>query len=268
MEQTFITANGCAMRVADSKKGQHAIVLLHGYLESLDVWEDFARSLKRDFRVAAVDLPGHGISQVKGETHTMEFLADTVVATMDILGIDKFLPVGHSMGGYVVMELLRKYPERLAGIVLMHSTPNADSDEKKEARLREIALIDEGKKELLAHMAPEKGFAAANRKKFAADIAGLAELATLTDDDGITAILRGMMLRRDNNDTMRSSPLPQMVILGREDEHIPAEVAERLIAAQPQAEYVWLENCGHTGYLESPTLCAEAIVSFADRAAW
>ena len=261
-------AGDCALRLGDSVKGGRAIVLLHGYLESLDVWEDFVPLLGRHYRVLAPDLPGHGISQVKGPVHTMEFLADTVVKAMNVAGVEKFLAVGHSMGGYVTMELLRKYPDRLSGIVLMHSTPNADSPDKKEQRLREIALVDEGKKELLARMSPEKGFAPENRQRFARQIEELSEQAVLTEDEGIKAILRGMMERRDNNQTMRESKVPQLIILGRHDEHIPVETAEKMIEAQPQARVVWLDNCGHTSYIENPEGCASAILSMADDIAW
>ena len=80
----------------------------------------------------------------------MEFMADTVHAAMETLGIGRAVVVGHSMGGYVALEMLRKYPEAFAGLVLFHSTPNPDSEKKREDRLREIHLIEGGKKELIA----------------------------------------------------------------------------------------------------------------------
>ena len=258
--EKFITANNCALRISDTLRGDSVVVLLHGYLESIEVWDDFIPLLKAHFRVVAPDLPGHGISEVRGPVHTMEFMADTVAAALTTLGIDKFLLVGHSMGGYVALELLRKYPERLTGLVLLHSTPNPDGEAKKEARLREIELVEQGKKDLMARMNVEKRFAADNLQKFADTIDELAMQVTLTEEDGVTAALRGMMERRDNNATMRNSPVPQLVILGRRDEHISAEVAEALVAAQPQAQVVWLDNSGHMGFIEEPERCAEAII--------
>lgn len=67
-------------------------MLLHGYLESMLVWEDFVPFLYKELRVVTLDLPGHGISVVTGEEHSMEFLADTVADALRALGT----PAAHS----------------------------------------------------------------------------------------------------------------------------------------------------------------------------
>jgi len=261
--QTMVMANGCALRIGDTRKGDCAVVLLHGYLESLEVWDEFTPLLSRRLRVVTLDLPGHGVSEVKGPVHTMEFMADTVAEAVAELGIEKFLVAGHSMGGYVALELLRKYPGRLTGVVLLNSTPNADGEAKKEARLREIELIDQGKKELIARVNAEKRFAADNLTRFADQIEELTEQVVLTEDEGVKAALRGMMERRDNNGMMRASAVPQLVIFGRKDEHITVETAMKVIEAQPQAQVVWLDLSGHMGFIEESEKCAAAILDFA-----
>ena len=141
MVEKFITAGDTPVHVCDSEKGDRCAVLLHGYLESMLVWDDFVPYLYKQVRVITLDLPGHGISVVKGPVHTMEYLADVVKDTLDALGIARCTLVGHSMGGYVALAFCEKYPERLDGVVLLSSTPDADTDEKKENRLREIKLV-------------------------------------------------------------------------------------------------------------------------------
>lgn len=263
--EKFIMADETALRISDTQKGDKTILLLHGYLEAIEVWEPFTKLLKKQFRVIAIDLPGHGISEVKGEVHTMAFLADTAKAVLDELGIARCVVVGHSMGGYVALEMMNKYPDTLSGMVLLNSTPNPDSAEKKEMRRREIALVDENKKEFLARNASSKGFAPDNRVRFRDEIEDLYEQAILTEDDGIKAVLRGMSERRDMNEAMRTSKVPQLMILGRADEHIPLETAQKLIEAQPQAEVVWMENSGHMSYIEEPEACASAIATFVNK---
>lgn len=255
-------ASGCATRVSDTEKGDCAIVLIHGYLESLDVWDDFTKLLAPHARVVAIDLPGHGISEVKGEVHTMSFLADVVYGAMQVLGVDKVLIVGHSMGGYVALEFINRHPEAAAGIVLLHSGPNPDNEEKRANRLREIALIEAGKKELIARAFPHVGFAPQNRERLAAEIEDLSEQIILTEDEGIIALLRGMSEREDLNDMLRKSKVPQMAILGRHDEYIPQSAGDALAANHPQMKIVWLENSGHMGFVEEPELTAEAILGF------
>ncbi len=262
--EKFITAAGCALRISDRGTGPHTLVLLHGYLESLDVWDDFTQLLTPQLRVIALDLPGHGISEVKGEVHTMEFLADVVCGALDVLGVQRCVMAGHSMGGYVALEFLRKYPERLAGMVLFHSTPNPDSEQKKADRQREIEIVQAGHKNLLSHT-PAKGFAADNRTRFAAVIEELAEQISLTDDAGIIALLRGMQQRRDNNPTFHDSPIPELIILGRKDEYITAETAATLLERQPQAQIAWLEHSGHMGFVEEPEQAAQVLLDFCEK---
>ena len=67
MKEKFIMADGTALHVADSGRGERCVVLIHGYLESMYVWDDFVPLLTPEVRVVTVDVPGHGISQVLGE---------------------------------------------------------------------------------------------------------------------------------------------------------------------------------------------------------
>lgn len=235
-------------------------MLLHGYLESLLVWEEFVPLLYKQVRVVTLDLPGHGISEVKGEVHTMEYLADTVKAALDALKIERCTLVGHSMGGYVALAFCERYPERLERLVLLSSTPNADTPEKAENRRREIALVKAGKKEQLARVAPAAGFAEQNRLRLKDAIEDLVEQVFLTEEEGIVALLNGMIARPDRNQMLRQSPVPQLFIFGKKDGYIPLEVAEQLAASHPQAQVLWLENSGHMGFVEEPEMVATALL--------
>ena len=252
MIEKFIMAGPTALHVCDSQKGDKCVVLLHGYLESMLVWEDFVPFLYKELRVVTLDLPGHGISVVTGEEHSMEFLADTVADALRALGIPRCTLVGHSMGGYVALAFCERHPDMLDGVVLLSSTPNADTPEKSENRRREIALVKAGKKDALARVAPEAGFAEDN----------LTEQVAVTEDEGIVALLNGMIARKDQNEMLRASKVPQLFILGRKDNYIPVEAAEKMVKEHLQARVVWLENSGHMGFLEEPETTARAILDF------
>lgn len=262
MIEKFIMAGPTALHVCDSQKGDKCVVLLHGYLESMLVWEDFVPFLYKELRVVTLDLPGHGISVVTGEEHSMEFLADTVADALRALGIPRCTLVGHSMGGYVALAFCERHPDMLNGVVLLSSTPNADTPEKAENRRREIALVKAGKKDALARVVPEAGFAEDNRTRMKDYIEDLTEQVAVTEDEGIVALLNGMIARKDRNEMLRASKVPQLFILGRKDNYIPVEAAEKLVEGHPQARIVWLENSGHMGFLEEPETTARAILDF------
>ncbi|MBQ4279138.1 MAG: alpha/beta fold hydrolase [Rikenellaceae bacterium] len=262
--EKFIRAAGVAIRIADSEKNSPAVVLLHGYLESLDVWDDFAAGLARRYRVIAPDLPGHGISEVHDEVHTMEFLAGVVRGALDELGVDRCVMVGHSMGGYVAQAFAEAWPERLLGLALFHSTPLADSAEKQAARRREIDLIRAGKKDALARLSPGNGFAPDNRARLTHKIEELSDQITLTEDEGIVAILRGLMERPDRSAMLRALKVPVLLIFGRHDGYIAPEIAEQVIAGLPDASAVWLEHSGHMGFVEEPATALAALEAWID----
>lgn len=262
MIEKFVMAGPTALHVCDSQAGERCVVLLHGYLESMMVWDDFVPLLYKQVRVVTLDLPGHGISEVTGEVHTMDFLADTLADALKALGIARCTLVGHSMGGYVALAFCERHPELLDGVVLLSSTPNGDTPEKAENRRREIALIKAGKKDLLAQVAPAAGFAAENRNRMRDAIEDLVEQVFITEDDGIVALLNGMSTRRDQNEMLRATKVPVLFILGRHDDYIPAEAAQTMIAAHPEARVVWLEHSGHMGFLEEPEATATAILDF------
>lgn len=251
--EKFIIANDTPVRYADSGKGTQAVLLLHGYLESLEVWDDFAGELGKNFRVIRPDLPGHGFSQYQDrEVITMEYMADTVADVLRQADVPKCTLVGHSMGGYVVLALAERHPDLVEGLVLFHSSPNGDTPEKAENRRREMELVEAGKKELLSRVNPGKGFADQNLRRCAETIEELAEQVMLTDDQAIVAMLKGMSERPDRNAMMRSLAVPQLMIFGRHDNFIPVEGAEKMIENQPQARHAWLENSGHMGFVEQP----------------
>lgn len=263
MVEKFIMAGDVPMHVCDTERGDKCVVLLHGYLSSMIVWEEFVPLLKDSVRVVTLDLPGHGISTIVGEVHTMEFLAKCVADAMTALGIERYSVVGHSMGGYVALAMCEAYAERLDSVVLLSSTTTADSQEKCDRRRREIELIKAGKKNTMARLVPHAGFAPHNAKRFADYIADLGELILITEDEGVIAILGGMIERKDRDELLRNSPVPHMLIFGRHDYYIANDVAEELAAKHPEAEIVWLEESGHMGFYEEPEKCAEAILHMA-----
>lgn len=256
-------AGGTPVRYADSGKGTQAVLLLHGYLESIEVWDDFAGELGKEYRVLRMDLPGHGFSLWgEGEVIGVDYMADTAAAMLKVAGVERCTVVGHSMGGYVALALAVNHPKLVEGLVLFHSSPNADSPERAENRLREIELIEAGKKEMLARVNPGRGFAEANVKRCAHAIEELAEQVMMTEDEAIVAVLKGMSQRVDRNAAMRGLGIPELMIFGRGDNYIPVAAAEAMAVAQPQAEVVWLDGSGHMGFIEQPKEVLAALTMF------
>jgi pimeloyl-ACP methyl ester carboxylesterase len=148
---------------------------------------------------------------------------------------------------------------------LLSSTTSADSQEKCDRRRRESELIKAGKKNTLARLVPHAGFAPQNVKRFNDYIEDLRELILITEDEGVIAILGGMIERKSRGEQLRDSGIPHLFIFGKHDYYIPNEVAEEMIAQDPNARVLWLEESGHMGFIEEPERCAEAILQLLNR---
>ncbi len=260
-----LAAEGSTADSAQDVAEKRCVVLLHGYLESMYVWDDFVPLLTPKVRVITVDIPGHGISQVLGEKHSMEAMADILSDMLDALGIERCTMVGHSMGGYITLAFAARHADKLDGLVLLSSSPNPDTELKRENRRREIALVRAGKKDALARVAPETGFAEHNRRRLKSYIEDLVECVHITEDEGIVALLNGMIDRVDQNAMLKECGVRQLFIMGKHDAYIPLEAAEQIVANNPQAEVAWLEESGHMGFIEQPQACADALLEFVCR---
>jgi pimeloyl-ACP methyl ester carboxylesterase len=259
-----ISFKGVELSYTDRGLGP-CICLLHGYLETAEIWEDFAPLLTDRFRVIAMDLPGHGWSGSWGDEHSMNDLATALENILDGEGIEKIILVGHSMGGYVAMAFATLFPERLAGYVLFHSTCFADSPEKKTNRDREISLVLCDRKRQIINVNIPKAFADDHIERFKEKVKRAQEIAYQNDDQGIVALIRGMKNRADLSSTLSDPSLPLLLIGGMKDNYIPPEVFEKLAAMAAHAFVLRLRESGHMGFMEEPGICAEALIEFATK---
>ncbi|MFA5848639.1 MAG: alpha/beta hydrolase [Bacteroidales bacterium] len=258
----FATCNGIPIHISDSKKGDVTILLLHGYLETLYVWDDFIAKLLPKLRIISIDLPGHGLSGSHKTNNSIGFSAEVAKEVMDICKVEKACIIGHSMGGYIAIEAVKRYPERFSSLILMHSGPHADSEEKKVDRKREIVLINKSKLQAIAKMGIPKMFAQENLRRMDEKIHEIIELTDTHDPEGVVATLEGLMSREDNLVFLKKYSDPFLLILGKQDYHIPEEKANMLIAELPNAEKLILEHSGHNGFLEETEIVQKRVLEF------
>lgn len=252
-----------AGRIHFSDRGTgDTIVLLHGYLESSEVWSGFEEKLASQFRVISVDLPGHGSSDIYGETHSMEFMATVIRDLLKHLNIKKVFITGHSLGGYVTLAFLELFPEYLSGYSLFHSQPFSDSPETLEKRMKEIEIVKAGNKDLMCPDNIIRMFATSNLNKFPDTLQRLKDIASRTPGDGIIAALNGMMIRPSRLSWMEQGIVPCLWILGLLDNYIPCNLIRDRVSLPANAEVIVLKNSGHLGFIEEENKSAAMLSRF------
>jgi len=118
--ERYITINGMNIRYAVRGSGR-PLLLLHGFCEFLETWDFNLRPLGEHYRVYAMDLPGHGLSDKPYLDYTIAFFTDFTISFMEALGIDQASLIGHSFGGAIGINIATSFPEKVDRLILESS---------------------------------------------------------------------------------------------------------------------------------------------------
>lgn len=259
--KSHLLINNNKIYYSDIGKGI-TIVLLHGYLESSETWNDFSIELSKKYRVVSFDIPGHGDSEVISEFHSMEVLSKVILKSLRKLKVDKCFMIGHSMGGFLTLMIHELYPELLSGFCLFQSHPFADTEASKKKRLREIDFVKEGKKDLIARFNIPNAFANDNYELFKPEIGNAVKIALQTSKEGIIANVHAMISRPDLSESLKNSGIPFLIIAGKKDNYIDFNTIISKIKIPENSELYVLENSGHMGFIEEKIESANIISQF------
>jgi pimeloyl-ACP methyl ester carboxylesterase len=241
------------------------IVLLHGFLESGEIWKKFARRLSLSFQVVVIDLPGHGSSSGNFErTVSMDEMAEAVHYVLASRKITRCIMAGHSMGGYVTLAFAEKYPRMLKGFILFHSHAAADSPEARANRERALKLAEKDHHGFIKNFIPDL-FAPKNVSRFGKEIQTLRDMAMKTEKAGIIAALEGMKIRPDRQHVLLHTKVPVLFIIGKNDRRMPMEMIMPQTLLPSHCEVLLLDNVGHMGFLEASGPTFSALKGFAER---
>lgn len=244
------------------KGSGNVVVLLHGFLENLTMWESLIDDLKSQYRVIAIDLLGHGKTGCLGYIHTMEDMAEAVNAVLNSLNINKVKLIGHSMGGYVGLALAEKYPNIVTGICLLNSTSESDSPERQQNRDRAIIAVKQNYKAFIS-MAIANLFAVDNRKKIEAEINQVKQEALKTPLQGIIAALEGMKIRKNRTDFFKSLTAKKLIIYGLKDTVLDAN---KIIEIFKDSDVEMLQfPYGHMSHIENKKELTYNILRFIEK---
>lgn len=261
MKNTLLI-NGRRIVYADNSPAKNAVplVLLHGFCEDSSLWAPVLPKLRK-LRIVRIGLPGFGGSD-QPLAPGMEIYAEAVCAVLNELDIAHCVLAGHSMGGYATLAFAQKYPERLAGLALIHSHPFEDSPERKENRRRGIDMLRSGKKDLYVAQLFPGLFAPDFARTNPSVVESLIRQGRRQPEAGIIAALEGMIERADHQDTLSTAICPVLFLGGEQDSIIPPEWLYRVAHLPAVAEIHVLPGVGHMGIFEAPEKTAEILLRF------
>lgn len=229
------------------------VVLLHAFPLSRAVFQAQLGGLADQARVVAPDLRGFGESPGPGDDEpTLDLMADDVAALLDRLGIDTCILGGLSMGGYVVMSMLRRHPDKIAAVVLIDTKAAADDAGARENRERVArAVVADGARVLRPMLDTLLG--ETTRRERPHVVAQMTAWLDAARPDGVAWAQRAMATRPASFDTLAQADVPAFVVVGEEDSLAPHDDALAMAAAfsTPAPVYV-LPGAGHLPSVETP----------------
>ncbi len=208
----------------------------------------------------ALDLPGFGSNNETVDT--IEAMSDFVFSYMDHQQIPDAIVIGHSMGGYVALEMLAKQSDRINGVGLIHSHAAADSARKKDNRKKLISFIEKnGQKAFLQKFTKQL---VAKQQANSALLDQVKNLVKGTGSQAIISASKAMIHRADHTNTLKAN-IPFLWIIGKEDEFMPYATTLSQANQCPIAEIHVLEDVGHLSMYEVPGKANKIILRFIEK---
>src|ERR671916_927076 len=253
-------STGLAMWYRDLGAGDaDPLLLLHAFPLNGKMFEPQMEALSASGRVIAPDFPGFGRSPRTPAQPDVGYYAGCVRALLDRLEIPRVVLGGVSMGGYVAFECMRSFPERVSGLVLANTRPDADTEEARKTR-KEMALrVAQEGIGVLVDLQMGRLLSERTRAENRDVVERVEEIILENTPDGAVAALGAMRERPDSTHTLGKIDVPALVIGGAEDSISSPEVMEEMAGKMPRAHHLTLPGVGHLSSLEDPEGFNEAL---------
>ena len=271
MNKTF-EGNGAKLGFRDTGAGM-PVVFLHPTPLDREYWRPMIEDLG-GIRAIVPDFRGHGVSELGSDLPlggftlvpdapvlTMAQLADDVLALLDHLKVPEAIFAGCSIGGYVLLELWRKAPERMQGLVFVCYKPQPDAEANQQKRAANIAQSRAGGTAALFDGMAQTLIGATARERRPAIVAELRARMTLTPEAAV-AVQAGLATRPDSVPTVATIDMPVLAIAGGEDVAVTANDMEAFRAAPGGCEYHLLPDAGHFAAYEQPRKVAALLAEW------
>lgn len=237
------------------------MVLLHAFPLNADMWRPQLERVPAGWHYIAPDLRGFG-PEAGAAAASMDDFADDVVALLDALEIDKATIGGLSMGGYAVFALLRRAPERAAGVILADTRSTADTEQGRAAREKMLATVrSAGVSAVVDEMMP-KLLGERTRRERPEVEKRVREIALKNSPEAVAGAVVAMRDRPDSTGELSRISLPVLVLVGQDDTLTPPADADAMCARIDRGRLVDIPRAGHLSNLEAPETFSDALVDF------
>jgi 3-oxoadipate enol-lactonase len=228
------------------------VVLLHAFPLDSRMFEPQAEALAGLWRLITPDYPGFGRSPRAPAQPDVRYYAEGVRGLLDRLKLERAVLGGVSMGGYVVFECMRLFPERISGLILANTRAEPDSEEIRENRKKMARRVAEEGVEVLIELQMQRLLAPDTLENNEAVVEKVRAMILESNPNGVVAALGAMRERPDSTPLLGKIDVPTLVIGGEEDGISSPDVMRAMAEKIPDSRHVTLQRAGHLSNLEAP----------------
>ena len=237
--------------------GPH-LSFLHGFCEDHSIWDTLCERLQNEYSCLLIDLPGFGKSSLESSAEITDF-ADAITELFKYEQIESTVLFGHSMGGYISLEMLKLHPNYISGMGLIHSTAESDNADKIKSRQKVIDFLSHHKaqdflKQFYPNLVAEGNFKNLQHT--------LWDLVKHTPKASIEIATLAMMKRSDHHKTLVETDIPILFLTGDKDAHFTVESILKQSSECSLAQIDIIKGSGHLSMLEDINACYTAVKSF------
>lgn len=265
MKKKSIIYQGAKIFYRTAGEGK-TVVLLHGFAEDGEIWNNQVEYLQNHFRLIIPDIPGSGNSELI-ENANIDTYAQVIKMILDEeQGIAAIVPevemIGHSMGGYITLAFAEKYPQYLNSFGLFHSSAFADNEEKKLTRAKAIDFIlEKGSNAFLKTSIPGL-FALAFAEAYPEKINSLVHRGKSFTPAALIQYYEAMINRPDRTAVLKNFSKPILFLIGELDTTIPLQISLQQCYLPNQSHVHVLSQSAHMGMWEEPDKANSLLLKF------
>lgn len=228
------------------------LIFIHGFPFDQSTWQEQAAYFRKTRRVITYDIRGFGASTAGRLFLSIPLFADDLVQLMDALKIPQAVVCGLSMGGYIALNAVSRYPERFEALVLCDTQCIADSAEAKEKRFKSIAQVEsEGLQEFAADFT-DKVFSRETHDHRKDRVIRVRNIITRTPVEVVSATLKALAERSETCSILEQIRVPVLIICGEEDGVTPLKQSQAMQAQIAGAVLETIPGAGHLSNMDQP----------------
>jgi 3-oxoadipate enol-lactonase len=238
------------------------IIFIHGFPLNKSMWDIQVETLKKNYRVITYDIRGHGNSHPGIDEFFIELFVNDLLRFIKKLGIEKSILCGLSLGGYIALNAVLKYPDRFDGLILNDTQCIADTPEIKENRCNAIIRIKEKGVEQYADEIIKNLFAPETFTKNKNVIDAVKEMIISTPKQSLCNTLHALAERKETCTQLHEINIPVLIMVGKEDKITPIAAARQMHELILNSKLEIIQQAGHLSNLEDPAAFNTHLVKF------